>query len=160
MKKVLPAFALLALVCLMMPACAKKKIENRTTQTEPIKPIDPAERTKQAQTDEPKPNKNGLMPHQPEPGAENYDELKQQWVQNYPEEYQAYIQLNSPANQAAPPSPTEAPDQTQNQTQNQDPNQPRIPNIVLIPRSVFNQAPPDKQQYILAHPELYRIVED
>ncbi len=158
MKKIVSAFAFLALVSLLMPACAKKKIENQTTQAQPIKPIDPADRTKQAQADPIKPKENGLMPHQPEPGAENYDELKLQWVQNYPEEYQSYIDLNAPANQPAPPSANEAPTQTQNQ--NQDPNQTRTPNIVLIPRSVFNQAPPDKQQYILSHPELYRIVED
>ncbi len=148
MKKTWTLLVLLTWAVFALPACSKKKLESTTTQVQPIKPIDPADRLK--------PDADGFMPHQPRPDDPNYDERKREWVEKFPEEYQAYANLNAPPNTAPAPNPGDA--SGQNQSQNQ--GEIRSPDMIIIKRSVFNQAPPDKQQYILAHPELYQIVED
>ena len=155
MKNYLYCLMLAAIVPFGASSCAKKKMENTTGQAQPIKPIDPADREKQNQTaaeEKLRPNENGLMPHQPSPDAPNYDELKRQWVEQYPEEYQYLIDANNQANQN-----TGNGEQMQNADRNPTPNS---PGIIILKRSEFNRLPAEKQQYVLAHPELYKIVED
>lgn len=144
--KFLP-YLIVALACLVLPSCAKKNLE-KTTQAQPIKPIDPTERARvaEAEKEAAKPLPNGMMPHQPDPSDPNYAELKAQWIRDYPEEY------NGLQNQQTAP-PSVQPSET-------NPNTPTAVGIIEVLRSNYNAATPEKRAYIDAHPELYRIIED